>query len=131
MNHRKPHFQTVHGKFGLATFSAALLVAGGGVVSFRRAGLITKLPEGLQPKVKWAHRSAGVLVWLLSLVTVELALLHKSVWKGTVSRFWQAGTAVLGLAVAGLWLTEGREAKRKLPVYQQLEEYGIVSAADE
>jgi hypothetical protein len=51
--------------------------------------------------------------------------------QGSVSRFWQVGTAALGLAMLGLWLLEGRDAKRKLPVYQQLEDYGVVSAADE
>lgn len=41
------------------------------------------------------------------------------------------GCGVVGLAVLALWLIEGREAKRKLPVYQQTHDYGIVSAADE
>ena len=36
---------------------------------------------------------------------------------------------MLGVAVLAQWLMEGREAKRKLPVYQH--DYGIVSAADE
>ena len=49
--------------------------------------------------------------------------------QGNVSRFWQVGCVMLGVAVLALWLIEGREAKRKLPVYQQA--YGIVNAADE
>lgn len=27
-----------------------------GVVSFRKMGIITKLPEDVQPRVKWLHR---------------------------------------------------------------------------
>jgi hypothetical protein len=51
--------------------------------------------------------------------------------QGNVSRFWQVGCVAAGFAMLGVWLIEGREAKRKLPVYQQLNDYGIVSAADE
>jgi hypothetical protein len=34
-------------------------VAGGGVVSFRRAGIINRLPERMQPAIKWGHRSVS------------------------------------------------------------------------
>ena len=53
----------------------------------------------------------------------------KNCLQGNVSRFWQVGCVAMGMAVLALWLLEGREAKRKLPVYQQA--YGIVNAADE
>ena len=60
VNHDKLHYQSVHGKFGLATFIFAMLAAAGGALSFRRFGLINKLPEPLQPRVKWAHRNVSL-----------------------------------------------------------------------
>jgi hypothetical protein len=54
--HGKRHFTSLHGKVGLIT---TLLVAAAptlGFLSFRKLGLLTRLPPGMQPKVKWAHR---------------------------------------------------------------------------
>lgn len=57
--HDKPHFKSVHGKLGVTTFAAALLAAAGGIFSFRRFGLLTKLPDHLQPQLKWVHRNVS------------------------------------------------------------------------
>ena len=59
MIHDKPHFKTLHGKFGITTFALALTVAAGGAVSFRRFGLLTKLPDHLQTRLKWVHRNVS------------------------------------------------------------------------
>ena len=52
----KAHFTSLHGKVGVLTL--ALLGASPllGSLSFRRLGLLQRLPEGLQPHVKWLHR---------------------------------------------------------------------------
>lgn len=54
--HGKEHFASLHGKVGALNLLLVALAPVLGVVSFRRMGLITKLPEALQPRVKWLHR---------------------------------------------------------------------------
>lgn len=128
--HGKQHWKSVHAKFGLATFILGIVAPLGGLISFRRLGLLQKFPDKLQPRIKWAHRNIGILTWLLALVTVQLALTHHAVWKGAVSRCWQLGVMALGAAVLVLSACvrqggKGRGGTSVLPMY------GIVFAADE
>ncbi|CAL8469828.1 g9370 [Coccomyxa elongata] len=103
--HGKEHFKSVHGKFGLATFILGIVAPLGGLISFRRLGLLQKFPDKMQPRIKWAHRNIGILTWLLALVTIQLALTHHAVWKGWVTRVWQLAVVLLGALVVGLaWL---------------------------
>eukprot|EP00873_Tetraselmis_striata_P023085 jgi/Tetstr1/443349/TSEL_031364.t1 len=99
----KPHLTSYHSKFGLAT---ALLTVGsalGGVLSFRKLGLIEYVPEHLHATIKGAHRKAGAMTWVLSLITIQLALTHQLVAaKGVMKPLWQL--SVLSLAVVGLAL---------------------------
>ncbi|EIE25654.1 hypothetical protein COCSUDRAFT_12782 [Coccomyxa subellipsoidea C-169] len=122
------HFKSVHAKFGLATFIFGIIAPLGGLISFRRLGLLKKFPEKYQARIKWAHRNVGLLTWLLAVVTIQLALTHPAVWKGALSRCWQAGVGLLGAAILAL-AARTRQGKGRggsvLPMY------GIVFAADE
>ena len=55
--HGKAHFQTLHSKLGIAASSAVVLVAAGGLVSFRKLGLLQRMPDLLQAPVKTMHRN--------------------------------------------------------------------------
>ncbi len=57
--HGKVHFKSLHAKVGLAVFILSIVAPLGGVVSFRRLGLLQRLPEKLQPQIKWAHRNVS------------------------------------------------------------------------
>ena len=52
-------FTSWHGKVGLAVFILSIVAPLGGVVSFRRLGLLQRLPEKMQPQIKWAHRNVS------------------------------------------------------------------------
>jgi hypothetical protein len=58
--HGKQHFQSLHSKFGLATFIMAIVAPLGGLVSFRRLGLLQRVPDKLQPRIKWLHRNVSL-----------------------------------------------------------------------
>ncbi|PNW82466.1 hypothetical protein CHLRE_06g280100v5 [Chlamydomonas reinhardtii] len=100
----KPHFMSLHAKFGLATLILSVLMPLWGLVSFRRMGIIQKFPERWQPRIKALHRQLGLLTWLLALVTIELALPHPAVAKGRLTQAWQAGVALIGVLLLGLSL---------------------------
>ena len=108
MNGGKQHYQSAHARFGVATLLLLAATVLGGAASFRRLGLLTRLPERMQPTLKAMHRivgrrcisliyyrrvnsemdlflQLGLVVWLLGLVTVELALGHHAVWKVCIS----------------------------------------------
>lgn len=55
--HGKTHFKSVHAKVGLAVLILSIVAPLGGMVSYRRFGFLQRLPEKLQPRVKWAHRN--------------------------------------------------------------------------
>lgn len=57
--HDKEHFKSVHAKFGLATFIFGIIAPLGGLISFRRLGLLKKFPEKYQARIKWAHRNVS------------------------------------------------------------------------
>ena len=57
--HGKAHFTSWHAKVGLAVFVLSIVAPLGGVVSFRRLGLLQRLPERMQPQIKWAHRNVS------------------------------------------------------------------------
>ncbi|GLC46618.1 hypothetical protein PLESTB_001223600 [Pleodorina starrii] len=98
----KPHFMSLHAKFGLATLVLSILMPLWGLVSFRRMGFIQRFPERWQPRIKAAHRQLGLLTWLLALVTIELALPHPAVHKGHLTTAWQAGVGLLAVLLGAL-----------------------------
>ena len=57
--HGKRHFQSLHAKFGLATFILAVIAPLGGLISFRKLGLLQRFPDKLQPRIKWLHRNVS------------------------------------------------------------------------
>ncbi len=59
--HGKAHFTSWHAKVGLAVFILSIVAPLGGVVSFRRLGLLQRLPEKMQPQIKWAHRNVSII----------------------------------------------------------------------
>ena len=101
--HGKSHFLSLHGKVGfLATLSSTLLAPALGLVSFRKLGLLSVLPNEWQTVCKWFHRSSGVFTWLLGLVVMQLALPNDGILNGMVCRLWQGTVACVALSV--LWL---------------------------
>ena len=60
MLHDKPHFRSIHAKFGLATLVLGFLAPLGGFVSFRRFGLLQRFPDQLQMRIKWFHRNVSI-----------------------------------------------------------------------
>ena len=57
--HGKAHFTSWHGKAGLTVFILSIVAPLGGVASFRKIGLLQRMPEKLQPRIKWAHRNVS------------------------------------------------------------------------
>ena len=55
--HGKPHFGSLHAKLGFAASVLTLLVAAGGLASFRKLGILQRLPEALQGPIKAVHRN--------------------------------------------------------------------------
>ncbi|GLI61584.1 hypothetical protein VaNZ11_004000 [Volvox africanus] len=98
----KPHFVSLHAKFGLATLILSILMPLWGLVSFRRMGIIQRFPEVWQPRIKAAHRQLGFITWLLALVTIELALPHPAVKKGWLTLAWQGGVGVIAVLLSVL-----------------------------
>ena len=77
----------------------------GGAVAFRKLGLIHRFPERHHAAIKAAHRWAGVATWLLSTLTVQLALPHSSVRRPVLTPLWQAGVAAsAALVCVLLWV---------------------------
>ncbi|CAK0780506.1 hypothetical protein CVIRNUC_005075 [Coccomyxa viridis] len=102
--HGKAHFTSWHAKVGLTVFILSIVAPLGGVASFRKFGLLQRMPEKLQPRIKWAHRNIGLVTWLFALLAIELALPHHAVWKGWLSGLWQVCVVLLGAAVLALAL---------------------------
>ncbi|EFJ53321.1 hypothetical protein VOLCADRAFT_120257 [Volvox carteri f. nagariensis] len=67
----KPHFVSLHAKFGLATLILSILMPLWGLL--------------------------GLLTWLLALVTIELALPHPAVNKGWLTLAWQIGVGLIAV----------------------------------
>ncbi|CAD7703573.1 unnamed protein product [Ostreobium quekettii] len=97
--HGKEHFLSRHAKVGLATLIFTALAPLIGAASFKSLGIFETLPMWLQQRVKWIHRNVGTVVWVSSLLTIELALTHHAVQKGAFTTFWQGSVVVLGLIV--------------------------------
>ena len=57
--HGKAHFTSWHAKVGLTVFILSIVAPLGGVASFRKFGLLQRMPEKLQPRIKWAHRNVS------------------------------------------------------------------------
>lgn len=74
INLGKEHFKSWHGLLGTEIAAAAMVAAVGGAVSFRRIGVLAKLPANVQPMVKAAHRYSGPAVWLLAMGNMLLGL---------------------------------------------------------
>ena len=57
--HGKAHFTSWHAKAGLTVFILSIVAPLGGIASFRKFGLLQRVPEKLQPRIKWAHRNVS------------------------------------------------------------------------
>ena len=57
--HGKAHFTSWHAKAGLTVFILSIVAPLGGIASFRKFGLLQRMPEKLQPRIKWAHRNVS------------------------------------------------------------------------
>ncbi|KAI3436714.1 hypothetical protein D9Q98_006129 [Chlorella vulgaris] len=102
----KSHFLSLHGKMGLLTFLLALASPLLGALSFRRLGLVQRFPQHWQPRLKWLHRLVSAYAYVLSMVTMQLALPHPAVLTGVWCRLWQVG--VMSLAACMLYVLRGR-----------------------
>ena len=70
----KEHFASLHAKTGLVTFGLAMAAPLGGILSFRKLGLLPLLPQQWQAHIKWVHRSVRCVVLGCSvLLCVSLA----------------------------------------------------------
>lgn len=106
MNNGKDHFRTTHGKFGVITVIVTMVAPLGGILSFRKFGLLPRLPSNLHAPIKWLHRKVGLVAWLLALITIQLGLTHPSVDKGILTLAWQAAVALIGLLVCAMAYTQ-------------------------
>ncbi|KDD74305.1 hypothetical protein H632_c1416p1 [Helicosporidium sp. ATCC 50920] len=97
--HNKPHFVTLHGKVGAVNFGATLGALLWGSLSFKKLGLITRFPERYHATIKWGHRAGAVVVWSLSLVTMQLDLPHPALPGGSLLRIWQLLVAATGVSM--------------------------------
>lgn len=97
VRHGKSHFVSQHAKFGLATLLLSIASPLLGLISFKRLGILQRFPEAWHPRLKWLHRRAGVVTWLLALITIELTLNHHAVKRGILTPIWQASVAAMGL----------------------------------
>lgn len=106
----KQHFTSLHGKVGLVTFLLSLASPLLGALSFRRLGLVQRLPEGWQPQMKWLHRLISAYAYVMGMVTMQLPLPHSAVLTGAWCRLWQAGIVSLGACM--LYVLRGRISGR-------------------
>jgi cytochrome b-561 domain-containing protein 2 len=90
----KVHFTSLHGKLGLVTMLLALGVVVSGGLGFKR---YSPLPGHWHPSVKWMHRSLGVGMWAVALVTMVVVLPHPAVVAGFWARAAQLGVVGLGV----------------------------------
>lgn len=79
--HSKPHLTSVHAKCGALTSSMAITAAVGGMLAFKKLGLIHMFPNHLHGTLKWIHRNLGLLTYISALATIELALTHAAVYQ--------------------------------------------------
>ena len=83
VNLGKLHFQTIHARTGLATLLLAVAAPMGGLLSFKRLGLLAHFPEGWQPGIKQAHRMVRTAAELVPSSSPFLScLLHSRLLQG-------------------------------------------------
>mmetsp|Transcript_796 Transcript_796/g.1759 ORF Transcript_796/g.1759 Transcript_796/m.1759 type:complete len:273 (-) Transcript_796:241-1059(-) len=87
--HGKPHFTSYHSYAGLLAFVLAIVAPLGGAVSFKRLGLLTRLPQQHWAPIKYVHRKVGQVTVFVGLLAIVLALTHKAVYLGIVSYLLQ------------------------------------------
>jgi cytochrome b-561 domain-containing protein 2 len=100
--HNKQHFKSLHGKVGLFTTILSLAAPTLGVLSFKKLGLLTKLPAEWHPAVKWLHRLIGAITWVSAIFTMQLPLPHRAVFEGFLCRAWQAASIGLGVGMLAM-----------------------------
>lgn len=76
----KAHFQSWHGTIGICVASLTLFSSLGGLLAFKRIGLLQKLPVQLQQRVKVAHRYISWATFVSGTLVVLLGLQHSSVY---------------------------------------------------
>ncbi|KAL6766195.1 hypothetical protein ACKKBG_A35060 [Auxenochlorella protothecoides x Auxenochlorella symbiontica] len=117
-NNGKQHFTSLHGKVGNINTWLAVATPVGGIFSFRKLGLITRLPEPWHPFIKWLHRCLGLLTWMLALVTVQLVLPHKAIMQGLLSRLWQLAVVAMGAVMLTALRRKPLSAQHALPTVE-------------
>lgn len=82
--HDKPHFSTLHGKFGLASLVFMLITMIGGLGALYSL----KLKNYLAPiYTKLVHASVGLVTFVLGVITILLGLFSKSLDLGDALRY--------------------------------------------
>ncbi|QDZ21076.1 cytochrome b-561-like protein [Chloropicon primus] len=77
----KDHYKSYHAKLGLFVFIMTVFVVAGGLLSFKKLGLINIFPEKHHGLVKTLHRLGGGTTFFLSLVVMELGCMTGAVKK--------------------------------------------------
>ena len=120
INKHRPHFidhiKSWHSLLGVVAIAGAGAAALGGAVSFRRIGILAKLPAHMQPLVKAVHKYAGASVWLLAMVTMLLGLQTHGAGPRIILHWIDAvGICVLTAAQVLLLLSTDNTAAVSLP----------------
>ena len=101
----KEHYQSNHGKVGLAAFVSTFVVVAGGILSFKKLGIIEVVPENLHGLVKRVHRAGGMVAFLLALAAMQLGLLTGALNPVPAERVAQFAVAAIALSTLYFWYT--------------------------
>lgn len=107
----KSHFMSWHGKLGLTVFISSILVVLGGLLSFKKVGLIHMFPEKKHATIKRIHRIGGVFTYFLSIFVIELGLMSVFASK-VIQVLMQTGVGAVALLILVISLKgEGNASK--------------------
>ena len=105
----KPHLHTRHAKLGAAACTLAVAAPLLGLVSFRSAGLLRRLPDSWHVPIKAAHRVAGAAALAAALAAAFVGVGHPAVARPWLTPAWRVALVVLAIAGTGLgWQPVGR-----------------------
>ena len=102
----KTHYTSYHGKLGVFVFASTPVVVAGGLVSFKRVGLIHLFPDKTHALIKRVHRLAGMQTFVLSFAAIVLGT-----WSipGAAMSFVQFGVVALGVLVTLFGAKQSRD----------------------
>jgi hypothetical protein len=106
----KMHWKVWHSKIGLVVTIAAMLAAIVGTVSFRRTGILAKLPAHVQPLVKATHRYSGPVIWLVAMANMLTGLQTNGAGPRWMLHIVQAAGLIALTAAQFLLLLQGNFA---------------------